>query len=31
MGFLFLGFFAACGWVLGKPYVQTIYQDIQKK
>lgn len=29
--YLFLGFVAACGWVLGKPYVQTIYQDIQKK
>lgn len=29
--FLFLGIVAACGWVLVKPFVQTIYQDIQKK
>ena len=31
MGFLFLGFVAACGWVLGKPYVQNIYREIEKK
>ena len=31
IGFLFLGFVAACGWVLGKPYVQTIFQDIKDK
>jgi len=31
IGFLFFGFVAACGWVLGKPYVQTIFQDIKDK
>ena len=29
--FLFLGFVAACGWVLGKPYVQDLYREIEKK
>ena len=31
IGFLFLGFVAACGWVLGKPYVQNIYREIEEK
>lgn len=31
IGFLFLGFVAACGWVLVKPYVQDLYREIEKK
>lgn len=31
IGFLFLGFVAACGWVLGKPYVQNLYREIEAK
>lgn len=31
ISFLFLGFVAACGWVLVKPFVQTIFQDIKDK
>jgi uncharacterized protein involved in exopolysaccharide biosynthesis len=31
IGFLFLGIIIACGWVLGKPFVQTIFRDIQDK
>lgn len=31
ISFLFLGFVAACGWVLGKPYVQDLYREIEKK
>lgn len=30
IGFLFLGFVAACGWVLGKPYVQNIFIEIRE-
>ena len=31
VGFVFLGIVVACGWVFGKPFVQTIYSDIQEK
>ena len=31
IGFLFLGFVAASVWVLVKPFVQTIFQDIKDK
>jgi uncharacterized protein involved in exopolysaccharide biosynthesis len=29
--FLFLGIIIACGWVLGKPFVQTIFREIEEK
>jgi len=28
IGFLFLGIVVACGWVLGKPYIQKIFREI---
>jgi uncharacterized protein involved in exopolysaccharide biosynthesis len=31
LAFLFLGFVAACGWVLGKPYIQNVFREIEKK
>ena len=31
VGFLFLGIVSACGWVLGKPYVQDLFIEIEKK
>lgn len=30
IGFLFLGIVVACGWVLGKPYVQKIFKEIEQ-
>ena len=30
IGFLFLGIVVACGWVLGKPYVQNIFKEIEQ-
>lgn len=31
IGFFFFGFIAACGWVLGKPYLQNIFREIEEK
>jgi len=31
IGFLFLGIVTACGWVLGKSYVQNVYREIKAK
>lgn len=30
IGFLFFGFVTACGWILGKPYVQNIFREIEE-
>ena len=30
IGFLFLGIAVACGWVLGKPYMQNIFREIEE-
>lgn len=30
IGFLFLGIVVACGWVLGKPYLQNIFKEIEQ-
>jgi len=30
IGFLFLGIVVACGWVLGKPFVQNVFREIKK-
>ncbi len=30
IGFLFLGIVIACGWVLGKPYMQNIFREIEQ-
>jgi uncharacterized protein involved in exopolysaccharide biosynthesis len=30
IGFLFLGIVVACGWVLGKPYLQNIFREIEE-